>query len=156
MTPFGNDTNFMDPFPSSRSMVPRGMRDFMEPMGRTVESFQRMNTNPLLNADFSEDKTSFRVHCDMPGVRPEDLNVEIDDDNCLLVTGERHEEKTEDNEARNYHRRERSFGRFSRTIQLPNLIDKDNVDCCFERGCLDICLPKLTKKSPNYKKITIK
>ena len=94
MTPFGD--SIYDPFPSSRSMVPRGMRDLMEPMGRTVESFQRMNNNPLLNADFSEDKKAFRVHCDMPGVRPEDLNVEIDDDNCLLVTGERQEEKSED------------------------------------------------------------
>ena len=77
---------------------------------------------------------------DLPGVKPEDLSVDIDND-CLLIRGERkgvHEE-----EDALTHQIERSYGRVRRSIPIPRAADQANASVKFEHGVLVISFPKV-------------
>lgn len=91
------------------------------------------------------------VSAEMPGVRVEDINISIDGD-TLVISGERSaDEAPEDAQL---HRRERVFGKFSRTIQLPFAVDADKVEASFKNGMLNITLPRTEAEKP--KQIAIK
>jgi HSP20 family protein len=76
---------------------------------------------------------------DLPGLTEDDVDIEIKD-NVLTVSGERtaqHEDKAE-----GYHRVERSFGSFSRSLTLPHGIEPEKVEAKFENGVLEVEIPK--------------
>jgi HSP20 family protein len=91
------------------------------------------------------------ISAEMPGIKPDDLNIDVTGD-AISISGERKQEEIA-KDAR-YHRRERSFGSFSRTIQLPFIVDTDKVEASFKNGILLINLPRAEADKP--KKITIK
>ena len=91
------------------------------------------------------------ISAEMPGVRPEDLNIDVTGD-ALSISGERKPDEIV-KEAR-YHRRERGYGSFSRTIQLPFMVDTNKVEASFKNGVLLLNLPRAEADKP--KKITIK
>lgn len=89
--------------------------------------------------DLIETDDSLVLRADLPGVRREDLSIEVKD-GILTVAGERrveHEEKRE-----GYHRVERSFGRFSRSLELPKGSDAEAVDASLKEGVLEVRIPK--------------
>ncbi len=88
---------------------------------------------------------------DVPGVKKEDLKIEVSD-NVLTISGERKEEK-EEKDAQ-YHRREIVFGSFKRAIQLPTNIEADKISAKLENGVLHIEIPKSEKS--RSKEIPIK
>jgi HSP20 family protein len=88
---------------------------------------------------------------ELPGVTPEDIDISVVGD-TVTVTGTRRPPELKENER--YHRRERGFGRFSRTFQLPCMVDADAVGAVFEKGVLNISLPRAEEDKP--KKIAIK
>ncbi len=91
------------------------------------------------------------ITAEIPGIQPEDLNIDVTGD-ALSISGER---KWDDvPEEVHYHRRERSFGAFSRIIQLPFMVDTDQVEASFENRVLQIKLPRAEADKP--KKITVK
>jgi HSP20 family protein len=82
---------------------------------------------------------------DLPGMTEDDIDIEIKD-NVLTVSGERkgqHEDKGE-----GYHRVERAFGRFSRSLTLPQGVDHDKVEANFDKGVLEIRIPKPAEAKP--------
>lgn len=82
---------------------------------------------------------------ELPGVRSEDIDISIKGD-MLTISGER---SLEDIPASaQFHRQERGFGNFSRTIQLPFAVDVDNVKAGFKEGVLNITLPKAIAEKP--------
>ena len=85
-------------------------------------------------------------------MKKEDINIEIKD-NVLTVSGERKYEKKEENEK--YHRIERSYGKFSRSISLPQGVTEDQVKASFSDGVLEVSFPKPEVKKPEAKKIAI-
>ena len=91
------------------------------------------------------------ISAEMPGVHPDDIDIDVTGD-ALSISGERKPDKVAE-EAR-YHRRERSYGSFSRTIQLPFMVDTNKVEANFKNGVLMINLPRAEADKP--KKITIK
>ena len=91
------------------------------------------------------------VSAEMPGVHPEDINIDVTGD-ALSISGERKPDEVA-REAR-YHRRERSYGSFSRTVQLPFMVDTNKVEASFKNGVLTITLPRAEADRP--RKITIK
>jgi HSP20 family protein len=82
---------------------------------------------------------------DLPGLTEDDVDIEIKD-NVLTVSGERkaeHEDKGE-----GYHRVERSFGSFSRSLSLPQGIDPEKVEASFQNGVLEVRIPKPAEAKP--------
>jgi HSP20 family protein len=91
------------------------------------------------------------VSAEMPGVHPEDIDIDVTGD-ALSISGERKPDEVA-KEAR-YHRRERSYGSFSRTVQLPFMVDTNKVEASFKNGVLLITLPRAEADKP--RKIAIK
>ncbi len=102
--------------------------------------------------DVHEDDKAVHVKAEIPGLEEKDLNV-ILKENTLTISGNKKEEKTEEDKERNYYYSERSFGSFSRTIVLPEGIKADEVKANYKNGILDIELPKGEAAQP--KKINV-
>jgi len=104
---------------------------------------------PLIN--LTEDKDKYYVRAELPGVKGDELDIQVTDNN-LAISGER-KIATEEEGAR-YHRREREAGTFSRMIGLPGHINADNVDAKLENGILTVVVSKSEAAKP--KQITVK
>jgi HSP20 family protein len=91
------------------------------------------------------------VTAELPGVEPDEIDVSVVGD-TLTLTGSRRPFELKEGEK--YHRRERGFGRFTRTFQLPFQVEADQVEAIFEKGVLHISLPRAEVDKP--KKIAIK
>ena len=91
------------------------------------------------------------ISAEMPGLSPEEINIDVTGD-ALSISGERKPEPAAQDAY--FHRRERSFGSFSRTIQLPFMVDTAKVEANFKNGILLIRLPRADADKP--KKIIIK
>jgi HSP20 family protein len=89
--------------------------------------------------DMYEEGDNLIVKASVPGVRPDDLNVQVRDD-LLTISGEVKQE-TERKES-DYHLRERRYGRFERTVALPSAVQVDKAEAEFENGLLTLRLPK--------------
>ena len=100
--------------------------------------------------DLVEAESHFVLTADLPGLSEEDVNIEVED-RVLTVSGERKAEQTESKEG--YHRIERAFGSFSRSLTLPEGIDADAVTANFDRGVLEVRIPKPEQRKP--RKISI-
>ncbi len=101
--------------------------------------------------EISEDKNEVIVKADIPGLKREDLHVNLGD-NVLTISGEREEER--EKKENGYYYSERSYGRFSRSIQLPMDVKSDKVSAHFKDGVLDIRLPKT--EQAKQREVTIK
>lgn len=95
---------------------------------------------------------SLVVHADLPGLKPEDVEVNVEND-VLTLRGERRFEE-ERNEEGVYHS-ERSYGRFERSIALPNGIDPSSIEAKFENGVLEITAP-MPKEQARGRRIDVK
>jgi HSP20 family protein len=98
-------------------------------------------------ANFYEDKEKYSIEIDLPGVKKEDVNIEIIDD-FLVISGERKYEKKESS-----YRIESYYGQFTRKFMLPKNIDTEKIEAKFQKGVLKISLPK---KEINSQKISVK
>ena len=99
---------------------------------------------------FEEDK-AFLVKAELPGLKPEDVHVTVEND-VLTIKGERKLENEEKREG--YHRIERSYGSFTRSFSLPKTLDSEHLEAEMKDGVLSVRLPKRT--APEPKKIEIK
>jgi HSP20 family protein len=95
--------------------------------------------------DLVEVGDHFVLRADLPGLGEDDVNIEFED-GVLTVSGERKVEHEDTNEG--YHRVERSFGSFSRSLTLPQGVDPEAVTASFDRGVLEITIPKPEQRKP--------
>lgn len=93
------------------------------------------------------------VHAELPGIKREDVNVEINEGR-LTLSGQR-EQKTEDNRGDTY-RSERTFGSFYRAIPLPEEADAEHAQAHFENGVLEVTIPIPKHTQPKAKKVDVK
>jgi HSP20 family protein len=96
-------------------------------------------------ANLSETDTAYEVTVDVPGIKPDELNLEFKD-NQLSITGERKKE-TED-KGTTYHRLERRFGKFRRLVSFDAPVDADKVEAEYTDGVLKITVPKSDEVRP--------
>ena len=101
--------------------------------------------------DISEDEDAFYIEAEMPGLKKEDISLGVEED-VLTIKGERKKETEE--QGKNYHRVERNYGSFSRSFNLGELIDRENIEASFENGVLHVSLPK-AQQVRKTKEITI-
>ena len=93
--------------------------------------------------DVVETEREIRVHVEMPGLKRENIEVDVEN-NVLTIRGEKREERTEGQEGR-YHLAERRWGTFARSFVLPRDVDADNIHASFEDGVLTVRIPKSEK-----------
>lgn len=121
--------------------------DFRNEMDRLFERFFHSEDSqesspsrtwaPRLN--LSESETSYEVSVDLPGIKPEEVEVELRHGD-LWITGERQGESEE--KGKTWHRIERYFGQFRRAVRLGDDVDSENVEAKFNDGVLHISIPK--------------
>ena len=95
--------------------------------------------------DIYETEDSLVVEAELPGVDPKNIDVSVDD-GVLSLKGERKLEKEVKEE--NYHRVERAYGMFQRSVRLPSDVDADAIKANYESGVLKVSVPKVEPKKP--------
>lgn len=129
-----------DPFADIMSL-----RDAMDRMMRESTGTQRGGAvSPPM--EVTEESDGYRVRLALPGVKPEDVHIQVQQ-NVLSVSGEFRREEQAPN-TRRYLHQEHTFGSFSRSISLPGLVDTDKATADFEHGMLTITLPKREEARP--------
>ena len=113
---------------------------------------QQSGAGWMLPLDVTENEDNYVVKAAIPGVNPDDLDISVTE-NVLTIKGEMKSEDTDDKNTR-YHLRERRWGSFSRSIELPTAVDTDNVQAECTNGLLTLTLPKAEEVRP--KRIQIK
>jgi HSP20 family protein len=103
--------------------------------------------------DVSESDTGIQVSVELPGVDEQDLDVTLTD-GVLVIKGEKKEQKEEKD--KRYHRVERSYGSFRRSLALPPEVDESKVTATFVKGVLTVDIPKKAEAKTAARKIQIK
>lgn len=110
------------------------------------DTFTRDGSNWTPAVDVQETERDLRVELELPGLKPED--VEITAENGLLtIRGEKRSERKEGEQNR-YHIVERSYGSFMRNFQLPPGVDEEQIAAEFENGILSLRIPKTALPQP--------
>jgi HSP20 family protein len=98
--------------------------------------------------DIDEDEDGYEVTAELPGLKPDDVHVELDQ-NVLTISGEKRVGFDDDRrEKRRSRWSERSFGRFTRSFTLPADADADQLQASFSHGVLTVKVPKSEKSKP--------
>ena len=116
--------------------------------GRSANGGLRRWVPPM---DLVETDDHLVLRSDLPGLAGDDVNIEVKD-GVLTVSGERkaeHEEKAD-----GYYRVERAFGGFSRSMTLPEHVDADRISASFDKGVLEIRIPKPEERKPHRVEIS--
>ena len=100
--------------------------------------------------DLVETDDDLVLRADLPGLSEEDIKIEVED-NVLTISGERKSQNEERKEG--YHRVERAYGSFTRSLTLPEGVDPERVRASFDRGVLEVKIPKPEQRKP--RKVTI-
>ena len=129
-----------EPFPGLKSFEDTMNRLFAEPSARPW----------MPPVDIAETENELVVKADVPDVRFEDIQVNLEND-TLTLKGQRKFEKA--SEKGGYHRIERSYGSFERSFTVPNTVDAEHVKADYKNGVLTVTLPK--KESAKPRKINV-
>ena len=141
-----------DPFRNVAALQDRINRIFDESFSRTADLDDDISMSawkPLV--DIYETDEAIILKAELPGIKKEDVSVEVKD-NVLTLKGVRTEEK--EIKEKNYYRKERAFGTFNRTFNLQHRIQPDKIKARFKDGVLKIEIPKPEEEKP--KQITVK
>lgn len=126
------------------------VRQMMRSFNMLPSSLSTVNSMPM---DVKETEHAFEVMLDLPGVKKEDIHINVNDD-CLTISAERTATKKEENE--NIKRTERYHGRWTRTFPLPDNVDENLIEAKNDNGVLTITLPKTEKEMKSLKKVEVK
>jgi HSP20 family protein len=102
--------------------------------------------------DLVEAKDGYVLRADLPGLSESDINIEVEN-NVLTVSGERKAEHRVEGEG--YYRVERAFGSFARSLTLPEGVDADAVQANFDKGVLEVRIPKPEETKPHRVEIAV-
>jgi HSP20 family protein len=151
------------PFENLRREVDRLFDDFSggtwrSPFGRSffdIEPFRRSEVAlaivPAVN--ITQTDKGYEITAELPGMEEKDVDVKLAN-GVLTIRGEKRDEKEEKN--KDYYVRERSFGSFERSFQLPEDVDTDKIGASFKKGVLTVALPKSGEAQRAEKKIEVK
>ncbi|OZJ02609.1 hypothetical protein BZG36_04282 [Bifiguratus adelaidae] len=135
--------------------VSRMFDDFLSDFGsmsnqtRSNRSNRSVTQSARPAVDVFEDDKALTIHAELPGVKKEDIHLDVSG-NALTLSGETRQ--AQEFKDQNTHYQERRFGSFNRSFPLGDNVDKENVQAKFEDGVLSVTLPKVQQQT---RKITI-
>ncbi|KDP42165.1 hypothetical protein JCGZ_02895 [Jatropha curcas] len=143
-------SSIFDPFSAFDVWDP--FSDFSFPSSSSIVSREN---SPFINTriDWKETPEAHIFKADVPGLKKEEVKVEVEDDRTLQISGERNVEKEDKNGT--WHRVERSSGKFMRRFRLPENAKMDQVKASMGNGVLTVTVPKEEIKKPDVKAIDI-
>lgn len=116
----------------------RQLERFADDLGLSTE-FSPGEFSPV--CDFEDSDTQYRLCFDIPGMKKENIKIELRDRNVLVVSGERKEEFEQKQGKGRYHS-ERHYGRFERSFALPSEVKADQIEAQYNDGVLEVIVPK--------------
>jgi HSP20 family protein len=138
-----------DPFRELLNLRDDMDRFFDTFFGRTPEEVEGF-WSPTI--DIEEDNENYFVKAELPGIIRDDIRISIRG-NLITLSGER--KHTSEAKTKTFHRIERSYGQFSRTIALPSDVDSDKVKATHKDGILTVILPKPESVKPKEIEVEI-
>jgi len=158
-TLWGERSDTSDPFASMRRQMEELFQDFGAPMRRGA-----LTTNGTLTPrmDVSETDKELRITAELPGVQQKDISVTLTGDMLTIAGEKRSEQKVNSGDTKSgdkeptWHRVERTYGSFQRTMTVPYEIDPAKVDAKFKDGILTVTLPKPAEIQAQSRQIEIR
>ncbi len=140
-----------DPFDVLRKRINTAFEDLGQGLTTTLSNEFSVRSN------VSETDSEFCISAELPGVDEKDIDVSISGDR-ITIKGEKksEQEQNKEDDGREFHRIERSYGSFQRSMTLPFNIDSEKATAEFKNGILTINVPKPTEQVTQTKKIEVK
>jgi HSP20 family protein len=155
LIPIGRDRTLagreLYPFTSLQREVDRLFDDFTRGFGTWPTLAGGPTTDLMPSMDVTETDKEIEITAELPGLDEKDVHINLAD-HVLTIKGEKKEEKEEKD--KDYRMVERSYGSFSRTLQLPDDINPEAVQASMTKGVLKVTVPKVAP--PEAKKIEVK
>ncbi len=129
-----------DPFLSRYDMMERMFDSFFErPFGS--HSLQLFDEEALFwpKVDVYETEKEIIISAELPGMEDKDIDISLNG-TALTISGKKENEEVE--KGQSFYRRERSYGTFRRSIELPGEIKEDQIEAVYEKGILKVTVPK--------------
>ena len=126
------------PYRASTDLFRPFFEDFLSSTGDGGRLGNMMRA-PL--ADVIETESEIQVTVVLPGMNPQEISIDIEN-NILAISGEKREEHKESGEGNTWHLTERRYGQFSRSFVLPRDVDQEKIHASFENGILRVVVPK--------------
>ncbi len=109
--------------------------------------------------EVKQNDKEYTVKVQLPGVKKDNIIVELDNDNLMTITAEAHEEHEEDEQRKHnerYHTSEFRYGKYQRSISFDNPVKIEEADADYKNGVLTICVPKKNQQPSESKRLKIK
>jgi len=131
------------------------MIQFRDEVGRWFDALDKKKEGQKTavwapNVDIKETDSEIQIKADLPGMKKEDIDISVDEDQ-LVIKGERREEKEEKD--KDYVRVERNYGSFYRSFNIGVPVKSDQIKASYKEGVLELVLPKAEAKKPKKIKI---
>jgi HSP20 family protein len=140
-----------DPFGDLLSLQDEMNHMFDRAFGQTTTGGRERGVRAWTPAlDIAERKDAYLVSVELPGVNPDDIDITLEG-NLLTIQGQRHQ--PQDSSEEQFHRVERFYGSFRRTVSLPSTVQAGAIQASYENGLLQLVVPKAEEAMP--KKIAI-
>lgn len=150
---WGERKGDVDPFRALRAQMDELFNDWTG----GLERFGAGANLSALRIDVSETPTELTVKADLPGVEQKDIDVTVSGDQLTIKAEKKSEaEEKKDEKGRIFHRVERTYGLFQRTMRLPFEADPGKVSAGFKDGVLTLSIPKPPEVQKQSKKIEVK
>jgi len=145
------DTQQLSPFDMLQQRIDRMFDDFTTGFGLPTLAGRDFGVSPML--EMHEQDGKLMVNAELPGVDEKDIDISVDGD-VLTIAGEKKSE-FEGKENGGY-RTERTYGRFSRSVQLPFSVDPNKVEARYDKGVLKLSIERPAEAQERTKKIEIR
>jgi len=137
--------------------IGKDMNEFLNPLnsdffGNSFIDFRPLKQDRFPKVDIAETKDNFLITADLPGIDEKNVNITLDD-GIITIKGEKKTD-TEDKQGE-FYSRERSYGAFQRSFEVPETIDENKIDASFYNGVLKVKIPKTPEAKKEVKKILI-
>jgi HSP20 family protein len=112
-----------------------------------------MQTMMPPSVDITSTDKEYSIEMEVPGIDEKDIRIDLKKDGQLIICGEKKVEN--ENQEKDFHRMERSYGSFQRTLSLPEDVDGENVTASFKNGVLSISIPRTQSAETNTRRVEV-